>query len=509
MYQGVLITKRDPLNYFEQTDTDVDLFESISVGYGDEKNFLSDNRRIFKQEATSRKKRRLKACMKQVVGGAFSGYFERLMEDAIVEQAMSLTQFRSKDKTYTLDKVHAGAEALMEKMKALLAGRITAILERIASRLFDRSVAIEWDFFTNNCQYFLDSILRYEDFGGLFGNAYYSNGLPLYLMSFVVRIQSYDKAPVYKTYDVPNGQTEEYLLAFRSGRHDDADIVDTLHEYWHDWGAFGGHLYKHQGHFPWDCTEAYRDPAPTCNDCTLSRHVWAFPFDSWSIIQLALQKDQLWYPSTRTPPATLSRTEWLDNRFRLFVAQDALVRGAIAMARTPALRQAADWFRTSPQPRFDRLKLGGIHRAQPYSHHFEAGRFRQSYIAPWAHFTRPHRIRCYEGMRLARQRLREVPPQEQEPQEVDMRGGMLREMAEELSVPIAGLAIFVEAAHLPHTVVVPGVDGVPDLVDVGQATADMAQAAADAAQAAADLADAVQSLSEGIGRMTDAFGHIS
>jgi hypothetical protein len=49
---------------------------------------------------------------------------------------------------------------------------------------------------------------------------------------------------------VPNGLIEESLLKCRYGRHDNADVIDTLHEYWHDWGAFGGTLDPHQPLFP-------------------------------------------------------------------------------------------------------------------------------------------------------------------------------------------------------------------------------------------------------------------
>jgi hypothetical protein len=174
------------------------------------------------------------------------------------------------------------------------------------------------------------------------------------------------------------------------------------------------------------------------------------------------------------------------------------------MARTQPLRQASDWFRTSTEPRFDRLKLGGIHRAQPYSHHFEAGRFRQSYIAEWAHFTKEARIRWYETIRLARQRLTEVPPQQQAVEKLEMSKGDLLRFAEELSVPIAGVAIFAELAHMPHTAIA-GFDVLPHVADAANAAA----AAADRAAATADLTNAVQALSEGIGHIAGAVGNIS
>lgn len=433
--------------------------------------------------------------MKQIVGGAFSGYLDQKLEQEIVNDLISSSKFSPKSEQYTLQQIQKGTAAITDKLYDLLGDRIFAILTIISKRLFNKSVALEFDFFDNNCQMFTDSILPYEDFGGLFGSNRSDSEKPPYLLSFVVRIESYHKASVLTAYDVPNGLTEEYLLSFRAGRHDDSDIVDTLQEYWSDWGAFGTPLYKHQDHFGWDCTEAYKKDAPTCNNCTLSRHVWANPFDAWSIIQLALQKDGHWYPPTDNNPV-LTKKQWYENRFKLFVAQDALIRGALAMSRTRELRQASDWFRTSNEPRYDRLKLGGIHRAQPYSHHFEPGNFSQSYIAPWAHFTYEHRVKLYEEMRLARQRATEVPPEKKEVEEIEFGGGIWVEFMRDLSVPIAVAAVSLDAIHLTNTAVLTA--AVPD-----------PEAVAAAAAAAADLVASIEALGDGIAQLGNMLGGLN
>ena len=432
--------------------TDDNIPESVLVGYGDEKIRKADNRRIFKQHRVHRKERRLKACMKQVLGGAFSGYFNRELEQEIVDDLISSSMFSPKRTQYTMERAHKGTAVIMKKLRKLLADRVFAILSVISHRLFKKSVELEWSFLNNNRQNLTDSILLFEDFGGLFGCSQLDTAQLPYLLSFVVRIESYEKAVVNTAHDVLDGLIEEYLLSFRAGRHDDPDIVDTLQEYWYDWGAFRSPLYKHQDYFGWDCTEAYKSDAPTCNDCTLPRHVWAFLFDSWSIIQLALRRDRRWYPPS-AEKTILTDKQWLENRFKLFAAQDALVRGALAMSRTQELLQASNWFRTSNEPRYDRLKLGGIHRAQPYSHHFEPGRFSQSYIAPWAYFTYENRVKTYEAMRLARQYQTEVSPVEREVEEVEFSGGIWVGLVKDLSVPIAVAAVSFDAMHLPNTAV--------------------------------------------------------
>ena len=391
--------------------------------------------------------------MKQVVGGAFSGFVNPELERKIINDLVSYSGFRQKSMFFNMTKIREGAKALTNEMKRLLHRRMLRIFRKVTARLLDLRIQLEWQQLENNCQAFSDNILRHQDFGSLFSSMSHDSEEPLYLISFVVRIESYDRARVITKEDIPNGLAEEYLLNFRSGRHDDSDIIDTLQEYWYDWGAFGVQLYRFQDHFPWDCTEAYKQGAPTCNNCTLNQHVWAFPFDSWSIIQLSLQKDRRWYVPTgdRT---RLTDKEWLENRLRLFAAQEALLRGAVAMARTHELVSSCDWFRTSPEAQFDRLKLGGIHRAQPYSHHFEKGRFKQSLLAPWAHYTHETRVKWYEKLRDERQRMADVQPHDDsEGESLVWPGGLELELAEGLSMSLTVVEPLAAAsAHHPAAV---------------------------------------------------------
>ncbi|OAP58040.1 hypothetical protein AYL99_07130 [Fonsecaea erecta] len=394
---GVFISSRHPLNYLVPPERDEDLSDCLT---------FSRDRKIYTQKDFPVPDRRLKACMKQVVGGAFSRWTNEEQEDEIIQCLVSESLFPNGSTMRRLRHIHAATTRLKEKIKPILEGRIILYLEKIVTHLFDVEVDIEWHATKNSCQSFCDSILRHGDFGSLFGTP---EGACPYLLSFVVRKEGYDYALVESKHDVPNGLTEEYLFGFRSGRHDDADIIDTLQEYWYDWGAFGQHLYRFQDLFPWDCTEAYRKDPTTCGTCDISKHVWAFPFDSWSMIHLHLQKGRHWYcPSSERGYARLTDQEWMDNRTTLLLAQDALIKGAVAMSRTPALLSASAWFMKCPEPQYDRLKLGGIHRAQPFSHRFEVNRFTHFYLAPWAPFTRPYRIKCYELLRATRKQQRDV-----------------------------------------------------------------------------------------------------
>jgi hypothetical protein len=400
---GALISYRDPLNYFAPIENDDNLPSCIT---------LSSSRKIFKQYRYPRSDRRLKACVKQIVGGAFSGHFEKEAEDEIIECLVSESRFKRINAKKDVEKIKKAADRLLMKLKHLLVNRISYYLDKVVSQLFNREVALRWTPI-NHCQKFCDSILQFEDFGNLFASHSPFIDKPSYLLSFVVRKQAYDSALVETKYDVPNGLTEEYLLSFRSGRHDDADIIDTLQDYWYDWGAFNSHLYEFQDVFPWDCTEAYKTDSATCGTCNLAKHVWAFPFDSWSINQHHLQKGRRWYPPTNgSSHSILTDTEWIENRFKIFLAQDALNRGAVAMTKTQSLIESSKWLSCTENPQFDRLKLGGIHRAQPFSHHFEHGQFTHfphHTLAPWVHLPLDHRQKAYQDLRDLRKTLAEVP----------------------------------------------------------------------------------------------------
>ena len=200
---------------------------------------------------------------------------------------------------------------------------------------------------------------------------------------------------------MPNGLTEEYLLKFRYGRHEESDAIDALQEYW---VAFGGPIYPYQALFPWGCTEAYNRYRTKYVNCNTSKHVLAFPFDSWSIISLHLSKGRYLYP----PPAsshpsvlstTMDDTPWFRNRLTLLLAQSRLLSAAGTMHASLAFHSAMTWLAARPDVKLDRLKLGGIHRAQPYSHHFEKGAYHHYFVAEWTHLRRKQQVAEYEALR--------------------------------------------------------------------------------------------------------------
>ena len=400
---GALITSRDPPIWQSSGGSDRSIAYALA---------LSEDRLLYSQLRDQRKTKRYKTALKQVVGGLFGGLSSPDSEAEIIDLVISGSQENLDDEDESprnnRNLLNAVLEPIMARLRTLMEPRVGIMLGSITQRLLDPGVKLRWDKKTNNCQNFCDNLIDYQIYGGLVPDSSATKQLglhhPLYLMSFVCRPESYQRERRVRTkFDVPSGLCEEYLLKFRYGFHVDSDIVDSLQEYWHDWGAFGGPLYRHQRLFPWDCTEAYGRSAATCNDCTVAKHAWSFPFDSWSMAELHLTRGRTAYPDVA------SERDWTGNRVAVLRAQTALVAAANAMAASATFRGATAWFAARADPRADRIKLGGIHRAQPFSPQYEDGRYHEYFIANWAHLRREDQIAEYEGIREARRQLPDVP----------------------------------------------------------------------------------------------------
>jgi hypothetical protein len=357
--------------------------------------------------------------MKQVVGAPFSGILDQQLEHEIISGLVTASKrsfnFSGVGVSEERKMMDECLDSALSKIEALIGSRVRVYLRSIVSSILDPGTNLRWSATDNNCQDFCDALISLDTFGPLLSptSSDQESTSPLYLMSFICRSAGQVNRPVKTKYDVPRGLTEEYLLRFQYGRHDEAGLVDTLQEYWYDWGAFGGNIYKYQDLFPWDCTEAFGRYPVTCNNCNLAKHVWAFPFDSWSIISLHLSRDRYMYaPVNPEEPLPLSDEDWMRNRLHVLAAQDALLAAGAAMAQNAAFRRATRWLHEQDDPSIDRLKLGGIHRAQPFSHYFDQGTYHHYFVAEWAHLKRSDKIAAYELLRDARAKMPDVPPRD-------------------------------------------------------------------------------------------------
>jgi hypothetical protein len=243
--------------------------------------------------------------MKQVIGSPFTGLLDESLETSIVGGLIAASKEAFDDPGLSRQDRATWLKRLLipriKELEDLVRTQLSLYLKSIVSCLLDTQTNLRWTPTSNNCQNFCDALIDPNTFGPLVANPspvsdQERSGPKLYLLSFVCRPAGYAKPKIKSKFDVTRGLTEEYLLRFRYDRHDEADIIDTLQEYWHDWGPFGKHLYKYQDLFPWDCTEAFGRYPVACGDCNLAKHVWAFPFDLWSIVSLHLTRDRYNYP---------------------------------------------------------------------------------------------------------------------------------------------------------------------------------------------------------------------
>lgn len=203
---------------------------------------LSHKRLLYKR-VSNKPPRRVKAFIKQILGDPFQYLSQPTLERELIQSLITASERYKEDPRQAIDLQQQSLEkevlALQSGLIKLLGERVVSITCYLADRLMDSDTKLMWSRTANNCQNFCDSLPQWDKVGSFLGplpsNLITTNGLP-YMMGFVTRPGSYLREKVVSKFDVPNGLTEEYLLKFRQGRHDDSDLVDTLQEYWHDWG---------------------------------------------------------------------------------------------------------------------------------------------------------------------------------------------------------------------------------------------------------------------------------
>ncbi|GFG23354.1 hypothetical protein IFM61606_03233 [Aspergillus udagawae] len=393
---GAGISLRDPIFGQEQQKADLTCLA-----------ICGETERQLWRHASARpqKRKRFQAVLKQVVGTPFTGWPLSAAEEEIIELLVKASR----------DSTEATRQELHDRVKAYLSPWVSVYFKSIVGKLLSSKATLAWDGLTNNCQQFCDSLIDWQDFGSLLAQSSITGSdkdrpQPLYRMSFVCRRRATQDPFQHPDtiINVPYGLTEEYIRRFHFGCYAGPDLIDSLHEYWFDWGGFNRHLYPNQTLFPWDCTEALHRYPVKCGACTLSKHVWAFPFDSWSIISLHLSRDKFTYAPSEPDPTPTREASWINNRLTLLAALDSLSAGATAMSQS---QQFKLWLQPQSSPSADRIKLGGINRAQPCSHALEHRTHDDLFVARWASNYQSS-IKIYETMRDKRYLPRTIQERE-------------------------------------------------------------------------------------------------
>ncbi|EAU33014.1 predicted protein [Aspergillus terreus NIH2624] len=341
----IVISPREPAVFHERLPPSARRYLAIAAD-----STLSQQQRLATPKRTL-------AVLKQVIGAPFTSLDDSPLETEIVNLlvAASETDSPSEDTIQTL----------LDSLHALLSPRLTTYLASLTTRLTESPSPSDS----------LTSLLDASLFAPLIPNT--EPEPPLYLLSFLSTPPSPRPVPHTK-HDIAPGLIETYL---RAPLHRSTDFLDASTEYWTDWVAPAPvpDPKATTPLFPWDCTEAHNPATTRCGSCPLSKHLWAYPLDAWSTLAHHLIRPQFLYPPQN------NSTDWAVNRRTLLAASETLVKGAVAMTRSPRFCAATAWLSTPVDcehrpATLERIapyaRTGGIHCARPPC--------RPVLLAPWA-----------------------------------------------------------------------------------------------------------------------------
>ena len=133
-----------------------------------------DKTRSFLKEPSPTCDRRFLASIKRIYGAAFSGYNPSLAQDeaSVIEALVTAAEECSYPTSKSLQARHAQLSAstrrVMESLHRLLDYDVEVYLKRFASILLNPRFKLRWHLMGNNCQNFVDGLLKGKDFEYLF-----------------------------------------------------------------------------------------------------------------------------------------------------------------------------------------------------------------------------------------------------------------------------------------------------------------------------------------------------
>ena len=311
---------------------------------------VSPDRQISKAQ-TWLVHRPVQATIKQVLGGAFSGYYSlyEAFESFAVQMVLAGSKkwqqrpLRSREANYkSLSKM---ARKLVAPLKFMFGSNVKSFLQIFTRVLFDRNTDFRWSKYSNNCQSFCDMILSQPEFSTVFP-----------------RREQLQSRPSAKS------SVLDYLISFRThsqlGRTLEASrlSIGPLTTFFKQLHNPSNALSAQEG----AVNVAYDGNPPLCarlmlwrcqsEDCSLADHVWTNPAEYTSILQLHLLLERSHYVQESKDEggtsAPLNDLQWIENRVAVLQALDCFATAAAGIARTFQDRLAADesitW--TPPSP---------------------------------------------------------------------------------------------------------------------------------------------------------------
>jgi len=275
--------------------------------------------------------RRFLASVKQVYGGAFSGYRtelhqnEKAVVDLLVTVSSCLILDPSKSAATNHKTLHSAAAVVLHALQDLIGHGVHTHLERLSAKLLQRETVLRWNPRSNSCQHFANTLLD-GDFTGLYPQPSHrpsldSEGPPSasrecpwarYLFCFKARI---DPPQVYRN----NTQHRSLIWQFYETSRSNLDLVEfveqTLARRSADPSPSWPILLQRP---PSDVPEA--DPSNPPKKSLLADAVWELPRDTLSLLQTHLLRRRERFSSPQG--YALTKSDWIFNRLRVLQQLD-------------------------------------------------------------------------------------------------------------------------------------------------------------------------------------------
>ncbi|MCJ1249617.1 hypothetical protein MMC30_006843 [Trapelia coarctata] len=281
------------------------------------------------------------ASIKQVYGGAFSGYREELHQkektviDLLVKVSESLTLDPFKSVTVNRKALHSAADVVLEALQELIGDGVDTHLERLSAKLLQRETVLRWNARSNSCQDFTNSLLR-NDFTGLYPEANQGHIVDTeataprecpwarYLFCFKDRI---DPPQVYRN----NTQHRSIIWQFYETSRNNLDLIEfterTLEQVPADKSTSWEILLQRPM-----LASAKSCTAEALPKSTIVDALWELPRDTMSLLQTQLlrRRERLSSPQGYA----LTKEEWILNRLRVLQQLDifACLAGGMGLA---------------------------------------------------------------------------------------------------------------------------------------------------------------------------------
>ncbi|KAK0955857.1 hypothetical protein LTR91_022654 [Friedmanniomyces endolithicus] len=286
---------------------------------------IDPSRRLFHAKGW-KLHRPIQAVIKQVVGGAFSGYHGRLapLEDMIIQgTVVASRRWRMKPLASPQNNcacLLGHSARIVSAMKFGIDDHVAVYLNRLVDAVYNANTDLVFDRYQNNCQNFCNAMLHYSSFATVLPQA--------------ENVQSF-RGPNNRAIGL------DYLLSFRT-RRDLRQALEASRARIGPLSAFLKQLHHPDNVLDYRSIQQNQREAAACakvlastcpdSDCTLADHVWTNPAELVSILQLHLLLEKEDYEQEQAKSQFRSEAEWMQQSIQVLKTLDSFTTSAAALA---------------------------------------------------------------------------------------------------------------------------------------------------------------------------------